>query len=406
MNIGMVLDGSYPSDIRVRKEAEELAKENNVFVLCTKSENELDFEEVNNVKIDRCIKYKSIVHKGILDVLNSINFNHLLFSKQVPLFIERNRIDVIHVHDLPLAKTGYIAAKKYGIRTVLDLHENYPAALTTWFSWRKNPIIRLKNKIFFSYNHWLKYEKEVVKKFDFLITVVDEMSERLYEHHGIEKKKIIVVPNAEKKEFANNFMNNKVNYFEDSFRDKFIISYVGGFGPHRGLQTAIEAMPQVIKAIPNARLVLIGPANNDVMQFLREKIRKLKLKNVVILKGKEPFKNVVRIMNNSHINIIPHISNEQTESAVPHKFYQILLSKQPILVSDCAPMKRLIEENNIGNVFKAEDENSFADSVIRIYNNYNEAQEKAKRGFDLSFNGHLNWESQSKSLMELYRNLD
>ena len=164
----MVLDGSYPSDIRVRKEAEELAKENNVFVLCTKSENELDFEEVNNVKIDRCIKYKSIVHKGILDVLNSINFNHLLFSKQVPLFIERNRIDVIHVHDLPLAKTGYIAAKKYGIRTVLDLHENYPAALTTWFSWRKNPIIRLKNKIFFSYNHWLKYEKEVVKKFDFL----------------------------------------------------------------------------------------------------------------------------------------------------------------------------------------------------------------------------------------------
>ena len=77
-------------------------------------------------------------------------------------------------------------------------------------------------------------------------------------------------------------MNNKVNYFEDSFRDKFIISYVGGFGPHRGLQTAIEAMPQVIKAIPNARLVLIGPANNDVMQFLREKIRKLKLKNVVI----------------------------------------------------------------------------------------------------------------------------
>ena len=43
---------------------------------------------------------------------------------------------------------------------------------------------------------------------------------------------------------------------------------------------------------------------------------------------------------------------------------------------------------------------------LRIYNNYNEAQEKAKRGFDLSFNGHLNWESQSKSLMELYRNLD
>ena len=38
MNIGMLLNGNYPADIRVRKEAETLVENNHsVFVLCKKT---------------------------------------------------------------------------------------------------------------------------------------------------------------------------------------------------------------------------------------------------------------------------------------------------------------------------------------------------------------------------------
>ena len=274
----------------------------------------------------------------------------------------------------------------------------------TWFSWRKNPVIRLKNHLFFGYNRWRNYESRIIKKFDILITVVDEMKQRLIAQHSISENNIVIVPNAEKKEFAKNFDANTPNYFEE-LKDRFIISYVGGFGPHRGLHTAILAMVEISKKIPNALLVLVGPANKDVKNHLHHLISKNKLEEFVQIKGSEPFNNVVNIMKSSSVNIIPHISNEHTESAVPHKFFQILLSGKPLLVSDCAPMKRLVNEFGIGNVFDSENPASFSNSVFEIYSDYNAALDKARKGNEESLIGNLNWEFTSKNLVHLYDNL-
>lgn len=405
MNIGMLLNGNYPADIRVRKEAETLVENSHsVFILCKKNPNEKEYEVVNGVQIIRKISYKNLAHEGIIDVLASINFIHPYFKNELPNFIETNEIDALHVHDLPLAKTAFLAAKNKGLKTVLDLHENYPAALMTWFSWRKNPIIRIKNSLFFSYKRWRKYEADIIKKYDVIIAVVDEMKQRLISQHHIPAKKIVIVPNAEKKEFVKNFEEDVASYFEQE-KKRFIISYVGGFGPHRGLHTAILGMKEISKTIPNALLVLVGPANNDVRNYLQNLITQNNLENFVLIKGSEPFKNVVRIMKSSDINIIPHISNEHTESAVPHKFFQILLSGKPLLVSDCAPMKRLIEERNIGTYFESENTTSFANKVVHIHKNYEEATKKAKEGAHQSLKGDLNWEFLSKNLVHLYDTL-
>ena len=405
MNIGMLLNGNYPADIRVRKEAETLVQNNHsIFVLCKKNPDEKEYEVVNGVQIIRKIEYRNLVHEGIIDVISSIGFVHPFFKNELPYFLKENKIDVLHVHDLPLAKTAFIAAKKKQLKTVLDLHENYPAALLTWFSWRKNPIIRLKNKVFFSYNRWRRYESRMIQKFDVLIAVVDEMKQRLIEQHAISESKIVIVPNAEKKDFIKNFDNETANYF-NGLEDKFIISYVGGFGPHRGLHTAILGMKKVVKKIPNALLVLVGPANMDVRNYLQNLITQNQLEKFVQIKGKEPFKNVVNIMKNSSINIIPHISNEHTESAVPHKFYQILLSGKPLLVSDCAPMKRLVNQFEIGTYFQSENTQSFANSIIEMHSNYDKALQKSQKGNHESLNGELNWEFTSKNLVHLYDNL-
>ncbi|MFY0631503.1 MAG: glycosyltransferase [Flavobacteriaceae bacterium] len=404
MKIGMVLDGSYPSDIRVRKEAESLAAFHDVFVLCTGGENEKGDEVVNGVRILRSVKKRSTVVRGITDVVASINFIHPFFKRALPKFVKDHKIEALHVHDLPLAKTVLLAAKKYKIVSVLDLHENYPAALTTWFSWRTNNFVRLKNKLFFSYHRWRSYESKMLKRYDVLITVVDEMKERIVNQHSIPKDKIIVVPNSEKKSFAENFKDTLPNYFKE-YQDKFIISYVGGFGPHRGLHTAIEGMEYVSKEIPNALLVLIGPSNRDVRSHLNAIIKENSLEEFVLIKGSEPFHNVVNIMKSSHLNIIPHISNEHTESAVPHKFFQILLSKKPLLVSDCRPMKRIIEEREIGNYFTSEDPLSFSKKVLEIKEKYEESLQKANKGYEHAYEGNLNWEVTSQALIELYEKL-
>lgn len=400
----MIVDGYYPADIRVRKEAESLAEHFSVFVLCVKKENEPSKEVINDVTILRKIVYKNFTEKGIVDIKTASNFIHPKFYKALPKIIEHYAINTLHVHDLPLAKTGFLIAKKYKLYAILDLHENYAAALKTWFLWRKSFVIQLKNKLFFNYNRWQNYENSIVKKFATIIAVVDEMKDRILEDTKIDSNKITVITNSEKKNFADNFSEKQENFF-NKYKDKFIISYVGGFGPHRGLQIAILGMKAVKEKIPNSLLALIGPANKDVKNYLTSLIIDNGLENHVKLFDSQPFDKVISIMKSSHLNIIPHISNLHTESTVPHKLYQILLSKRPILVSSCAPLQRIIEENNIGTVFKANSSTSFSNKVFQIFKNYKEAEYKAEKGFLMAYDGELNWEHTSKELIKLYQNI-
>jgi glycosyltransferase involved in cell wall biosynthesis len=401
----MILDGYYPADIRVRKEAESLALKHNVFVLCCRKENEKEIESIEKVTVLRNVFYKSFTEKGLIDMRLAINFIHPKFKNILPKIITEHKIDVLHVHDLPLAKTGYQIAKKHNLISVLDLHENYAAALLTWFSWRKNPIIRLKNKLFFNYQRWQNYENNILKKYDKIIAVVQEMKDRIVVDTSIEANKITVITNSEKKEFTTNFHSGNDHFFTE-YKEKFIISYVGGFGPHRGLQTAIEGMQEISKQIPNSLLALIGPGNNDVRTYLENLIDKFNVRKNVVIYGSQPFKDVVTIMQSSAINIIPHISNLHTESTIPHKLYQILLSKKPLLVSNCAPLKRVVQTNEIGFVFEAGNAKNFSKEVLAMHTNYQLATEKAKKGFELAYNGDLNWAFTAKKLLHLYDNLN
>ena len=402
LKTGMVVDSNYPADIRVRKEAESLAKYFDVYILCVRNKNELSFEEINGVKIYRLIEYKSSNHKGIMDILTSINFIHPIFKNKLLDFYTKSGIEVLHVHDLPLAKTVFLFSKKHGIETVLDLHENFPEALKTWFIWRKSKLIKLKNKLFFSFMRWHKYEKDMIDKFTYIIAVVEEMKDRLISKHNIDPKKIIVVTNSEKKDFGHNFVETNDSII-NKYKDNFTISYVGGFGPHRGLQTAIEAIPEISTLIPKIKLLLVGPANNDVKNHLKELITKNNVERFVEIIPRQPFKTVAGIMKSSNVNIIPHISNEHTESTIPHKLFQILLSGSPILVSDCAPLKRIIENNDIGSVFKAGDSSSFANKIIDIHSNYNVFKNKAEKGIQFILKGDLNWEETEKELISFYQ---
>jgi len=403
-NIGMVLDGFYPSDIRVRKEAESLAAVCNVFVLCVKKETDPIFETINGVHVIRKISYKSLVHEGIIDALTSIRFIHPLFSKHLEDFVINNDIKTLHVHDLPLAKTVYQTAKKLKIHSLIDLHENYPEALKTWFLWRKSWVIKFKNSLFFRYSKWVNYEKKILPKYDTIIAVVAEMKTRLLDRHALDPAKIIVISNTEKKEFAQNFKGEHPEIF-NPYLDRYIIAYVGGIGPHRGLQTAVRAIKRIKKELPNVLLAIIGPAHPDVFAYLKQLVKEEGVKNEVQFFGNQSFKSIPKIMQSADINIIPHERNEHTDSTIPHKLFQILMSEKPLLVSDCKPLQRVVKTNEVGWVFEAGNPVDFADKVIELTKNTSLANQRVHKGKRMCIEGDLNWEHTAKTLLDYYTNL-
>ena len=398
----MIVDGAYPNDIRVRKEAEALAeKGKKVLVVCPRKKNDLETEIVNNVAVFRIGKNYTIAKKGIYDIIESATNINPLFYFGLKKAFKKYKIDYLHVHDLPLAGTGF-KFKNNVKKIYLDLHENYPEALKTWFLWKQNSVIKVKNALFFNSENWSKKEKKYCEKYDKVICVVEEMKEKLIAKFNIENEKLIVVSNHEKKSFAANF-NEEVAQNIISNKD-FSITYVGGFGPHRGLQTAIEAMPKVVKHIPNAKLFLIGKGSADVETKLRDIVKEFNVENSVVFVGYRPFKEVSTIMQKTNVNIIPHLANDHTDNTIPHKLFQIMMSKSLLLVSSCKPLKRIVTKYNAGIVFNADDANDFAKKVILIHQNYDEYQIKTQNAFDAVMNKGENWEQESLKLFNLYAN--
>ena len=400
----MIVDGSYPNDIRVRKEAEALVENGKkVLVVCPKKINELEKEVINGVEVYRIGNKYTNFKKGIYDVIESVlNINPFFYFGLKKVF-RKYKIDFLHVHDLPLAGTGYLFKSKVKRNLVLDLHENYPEALKTWFVWKKNPVLRLKNFIFMSPKIWSKKEKKYCLKYDKVVCVVEEMKQKLISNFNIDEKKLVVISNHEKKEFAKNFKEETSQSIIK--KDCFSITYVGGFGPHRGIDTAIKAMPTIVKKIPNATLFLIGKGSYDVEQKLKEIVAKNNVSEYVSFVGYRPFEEVASIMQVSNLNIIPHKENEHTNNTIPHKLFQIMMSKSLLLVSSCKPLKRIVEKYNAGVVFKADNVEDFSNKVIDIFEKYDSLNIKKENAFKAVSEKGENWESESLKLINLYNTL-
>lgn len=399
----MLLHEFYPNDIRVTKEVSSLNEAGfEIHLICLQRKSELKTEMVNGIKVHRIPIAQTFFWRGIWDVLLVfLGFFQPMFYKRLYWLHSKEQFDAIHVHDLPLAKTAIQLKKKTGVKVVLDFHENYPEALKVWFKWKKNPLIRLKNKCFFGFDKWLKYEREMAHSADKVIVVVEEMAERIHQLHNIPFSKINTITNSEGKDFLN--QESFENIYERNEGD-FILAYTGGVGPHRGVDVAIEGLA-FLKHHPKIRLELTGTLSTATRHWLEDLIKKHGIGNQVKINGYQPFSKFFSYMAFADVNLIPHNRNGHTDNTIPHKLYQGMMVGKPVLVSDAPPLKRVVEELNSGLVFEGGDSKDFANKVETLYLNKVLYDQLGKNGYEATMNQNANWEATGKILINEYQQL-
>jgi glycosyltransferase involved in cell wall biosynthesis len=397
----MLLNAAYPADIRVEKEANALSANGiEVHLLCLRRKRESSEERIHDLFVYRIAGGKSNYSLAFWDIVMSVFFIHPLFFLAAKKMIEKHHFHVLHVHDLPLAGTAFALRKKFpGLKVVVDFHENYPDALRTWFQWKKNPVARIKNRLFLNPQRWARYERTACHKADHVVAVVDEMKQRLIAQYNIPEKGVTVVTNSESRSFAS--QTEKHNLY-DHLSGKFIVTYSGGIGPHRGVDTAIEGMA-LLQQYP-IYLVIVGSGSPDAMSVLKKLVHQHQLTKVEF-KGHQPFQRFYSIMHEASVNIIPHHANEHTNHTVPHKLFQSMLAAKPLLVSSAAPLKRIVEQTQSGLVFEAGNPADFAKQILTLYNDPQLGNRLSANAWKAAGEGTLNWETDQRYLIDLYRNL-
>lgn len=396
MRILMFLESYFPPDIRVEKEARTLLKGGHeVFLLCPNRDDGISEEVVEGIKVFR-VPFPSDLLKRIWNFCwFTLFLVNPFWREQLAHIVKQERIEAIHIHDLPMVKTGLSVARKFDIPLVADLHENYPNAIKVWsinWNWRRLLVIRIQR--------WEQVERFCVRRADKVITVVDEAKEHYVTDCGSPPEKVTVVMNAEDPEY---FCSLPVdNEIINKYEHHFTISYIGGFGPHRGVQTAISAMPKILQAIPNARLLLVGSGQNEIE--LKQLANDNGVEEAIEFTGWQPFSLVPSYFTASKVCLVPHIASGHTNTTIPHKLFQCMAIGKPVIVSSAKPLERIVSETGAGLAYPSDDADGLAQEIVRVYRDdvlairLGEAGRKAVKE-------KYNWEIEGEKLLALYRDL-
>lgn len=380
-----------PPDIRVEKEASTLAgEEHEVHLLVERNRGEAVDEIVKGMNLYRGIEIGSLRDK-LYRYTFSFTFKSGMWRRAISEFAARRGVELLHVHDLPLVGEAVRVGGSLGVPVIADLHENYPAGLQVWYT------NSLKKKTIYKLDRWAKYERDVLMEVDAVIVVIEESKKRIMSL-GIPEEKIFVVPNTASSDRKDIPVDPVIL---ERYRDHFTLSYVGGFAPHRGLDIVIRALPLVAKSVPSIKLVLVGGRNPSYRKYIERLAKELGCFEMVEMTGWLPFEKIWSYIEASDVCLVPHTRNPHTDTTIPHKVFQYMMLGKPVIVSDCPPLKRVIEESGGGFSYKHDDPSGLAEKIIDLYGD-GELRKRLSDNGKKAFNEKFNWEATSLELKDLY----
>lgn len=263
------------------------------------------------------------------------------------------------VRDMPLVLAATAVGKRYGVPVIFDMAENYPAALSVWR--RYEGVARyIVNSVARNVALARVVEKAALRASSHVLVVTDESRSRIAEW-VMDTSQITVVENTPVlEEYDADLLAPVLAVGSQGI----VIVYTGELHVYRGIETCLYAA-KILKDIINTKWWFIGSGKKE--SNFRQLAEQLALISVTWY-GWQPHPQMRAYITKSDIGIVPHFRNPLTDFTMPNKVYDYMAFRKPVVVSDCRPMKRLVEETGCGLVFRSQDAEDLAEKVLMLRN--------------------------------------
>lgn len=357
MKILVILEYNFPPDVRVEQEIRSLTgASHQVFLIASSKNKNPKIEKSKNLEIHRV--YQSPMMLKFSAVALRFPFYFSFWKKHIRQFLKNHQVDLIHLHDLPLASVIYQLGQEFNLPVIFDYHENRPEIMKLYA--HTNTFL---GKLLISKNKWEQYQSKFSSLADRLILITPEAKLDYQERYGVKPDTTYVVPNYADVDFLNSFQTD--HKIMDKFKDKFMLVYFGDTGLRRGTLTIIEAAKILIDK-PDFHFVIIGKSREQ--DYLKAKINEYGLENVE-LTGYLNFSEIISYITASKIGLCSFLRNLHHDTTYANKMFQMMYFGKPLIVSDCPAQAHVVEKENCGLVYEAGNASQLADSILRLYNN-------------------------------------
>lgn len=395
MNILMVLDHAFPTDLRVENEAISLINAGHQVGLLSIGEyKKSEVTEYKGIKLyrDAVSKFQSKKMHGLAGMLPWMDW---YVAKKVMHILSREKYDAVHFHDLYLFGAARIIRKKCDVFFVGDMHENYVEVLKD-YQWAN----KFPNRLLISHKKWERKEKEWLADMDRVITVSEGIKERIISK-GVPEQHVILVPNTIQTRLFDEFETD--SKIKEKFEPFFNLVYVGGFVANRGLEHVIRGMADIQKKAPEIRLILVG--DGDIKPQLEALTKEYGVEKVVYFEGWQSQEKIKSYLEVGNVGLVPFKRTPQTDNSSSNKLFQYMYFGLPVLGTNCTSVQKLVEKEQCGIIYEAENTGEFIKGVLSLYKHRNLSNTLGLNGKKAVETTYC-WDVTVVDMLEMYQNLD
>jgi len=317
---------------------------------------ELPVEEVDGLKFYRSKQPTGFFVK--LPVVNQWSIVKTL-AERLDEIIPELKPDILHAHSPALNGLAAIkAGKKFNIPVVYECRAFWEDAAVDHGTTKEGS---LRYRI-------TKYLETYVFKHVQAVTCICEGLRNDIIQRGIAEDKITIIPNAVNIEKFNYGKNADPQLRQElGLEGKTVLGFIGSFYAYEGIPLILDALPEIIKQQPNIRLLLVGGGPQE--QIIKEKVAKNQLEDYVIFTGRVSHDKVQDYYNQVDIFVYPRLPMRLTELVTPLKPLEAMAQGRLVVASDVGGHKELINDQENGVLFKANDASSLSDSILLLLDN-------------------------------------
>ncbi len=372
MRILYVYDGDWPKGAtRVEKETRSLAQAGHMVLLVARNSDRAVRREWNAwMEIQRL---PSFGPRWLNYALNFPLFLNPVWLWSIWQAARRFNAERIVVADLPLAPSAVWIGWLTGLPVDYDMAEIYPEFLRA--RWEVDRM-RLSDHLVRNPRAASWMEQWVLRRVRNVFVVSEESAERC-RRLGVSADRVHVVGNTP--EFPE--MLSAPTPAPDTlapWAGRPLILFVGILIADRGVMKAVEAMPLVLKEVPDAVLVVVGDGTDR--PHVERRIRDLRLERSVAMLGWQPHASLPAYYQQAQVGLIPFLDSSHIRITLANKLFDYMAAGLPVIAVDVPPMRRILDETRAGVLYAPGDADGLSRAIVGLLRDGTARQDLSQRG--------------------------
>jgi len=167
--------------------------------------------------------------------------------------------------------------------------------------------------------------------------------------------------------------------------DNKIVLFIGTLFDFSGLDTVIPKFSEVVKKIPEARLLIVG--DGPQRQKMESIVKETGLGDKVTITGFQPYDTMPQYIALADVCLNPFLITDATRDIFPSKIVQYLAGGKPVIATPLPGVTAITPGNEQGMVFAADAE-AITKNIIVLLNDKAYREKLGQNGLDYAVKHH------------------